>query len=116
MEGECGPVRVAIVNDYELVVVGVAALLAPFNDRVEGVELDSGGSVAQEVDVIRYDTFGQVQGDGGDLPELVHDTGAKVAIFSWNVQPELVARSLEQGASAYLAKGMEAERLVRAIE
>ena len=31
-------VRVAIVNDYELVVVGVAALLEPFRDRVEVVE------------------------------------------------------------------------------
>ena len=35
-----GPVRVAIVNDYELVVVGVAALLAPFSDRVAVVELE----------------------------------------------------------------------------
>ena len=35
------PVRLAIVNDYELVVVGVAALLEPFRDRIHIVELDS---------------------------------------------------------------------------
>jgi two-component system, NarL family, response regulator LiaR len=111
-----GPVRVAIVNDYELVVVGVAALLAPFSDRVAVVELDSGLPVVQNVDVILYDTFGQVQGDGVDLQDLVRGSGAKVAIFSWNVQPELVNRSIDLGASAYLAKGMEAEALVTAIE
>ncbi len=106
----------AIVNDYELVVVGVAALLEPFSDRVAVVELDAQLPVVQDVDVILYDTFGQVQGDGVDLPRLVAGSGAKVAIFSWNVQPELVTRSIEQGASAYLAKGMEAEALVHAIE
>jgi len=116
MTSASGPVRVAVVNDYELVVVGVAALLEPFSDRVAVVELDSGLPVVQDVDVILYDTFGQVQGDGVDLPQLVHGSGAKVAIFSWNVQPELVTRSIEQGASAYLAKGMEAEALVHAIE
>ncbi len=111
-----GPVRVAIVNDYELVVLGVAALLAPFRDRVAVVELDSSLPVLQDVDVILYDTFGQVQGDGVDLEELVHGGDAKVAIFSWNVQPDLVKRSIAQGASAYLSKGLEGEALVTALE
>ena len=110
------PVRVAVVNDYELVVVGVAALLAPFSDRVAVVELDSGLPVLQDVDVILYDTFGQVQGDGVDLDDLVHGGEARVAIFSWNVQPDLVQRSLDQGAAAYLSKGLDAEALVHAIE
>jgi two-component system, NarL family, response regulator LiaR len=110
------PVRVAIVNDYELVVFGVAALLEPFSDRVAVVELDSQLPVLLDVDVILYDTFGQVQGDGVDLPELVHGSDAKVAIFSWNLQRELVKRSIAQGASAYLSKALEAEALVDAIE
>ena len=110
------PVRVAVVNDYELVVVGVAALLEPFSDRISVVELDSGLPVLQDVDVVLYDTFGQAQGEALDLDVLFSDGGAKVAIFSWNVQPELVHRSLELGASAYLTKGMDAEALVQALE
>ncbi len=110
------PVRVAVVNDYELVVVGVAALLAPFRDRVQVVELDSGLPVMKDVDVILYDTFGQVQGDGVDLADLVEDGDARVAIFSWNVQRELVQRSLDQGAAAYLSKSLDAAALVQAIE
>ncbi len=66
------PIRIAVVNDYEMVVAGVAAMLAPHHDRVAVVELESGLPVLTDVDVILYDTFGQVQGDGVDLEELVH--------------------------------------------
>jgi DNA-binding NarL/FixJ family response regulator len=111
------PVRLAIVNDYELVVVGVAALLEPFRDRIHIVELDSGTPVVSgDVDVILYDTFGAVQGSGVDVDALVHGGPAKVVIYSWNLHHELVAESLAVGASGYLSKGMEAEDLVRAIE
>jgi DNA-binding NarL/FixJ family response regulator len=111
-----GPVRIAIVNDYELVVRGVAALLEPYADRVAVLELDAKVAVVQDVDVILYDTFGQVQGDGLDLDHLVENHDAKVAIFSWNLQPDLVSRSIQSGASGYLSKSLQGEELVRAIE
>jgi DNA-binding NarL/FixJ family response regulator len=111
------PVRLAIVNDYELVVVGVAALLEPFRDRINIVELDSSVPVLLgDVDVILYDTFGAVQGSAVDIDSLVNGSGAKVAIYSWNLHHELVTDSLQVGAAGYLSKGMEAEELVRAIE
>jgi two-component system, NarL family, response regulator LiaR len=111
-----GPVRVAIVNDYELVVVGVAALLKPYSDRVEVVELDANLPVLRTVDVILYDTFGQVQGKGIDMDRLREGGPAKVAIYSWNLHHELVQESLDAGAAGYLSKGLDAEELVQAIE
>ena len=108
--------RVAVVNDYELVVVGVAALLEPYRDRVEVVEVDSNLPVLRDVDVILYDTFGQVQGRGVDVDSLVDGGNAKVVIYSWNLHGELVQDSLMAGASGYLSKGLEAEELVEAIE
>ncbi len=108
--------RVAIVNDYEIVIAGVAAALAPFHERVVVVELDSQLPVISEVDVILYDTFGQVQGDGVDLEDLVHGSDAKVVIFSWNVQPELVDRALAKGAAGYLSKELNAEEMIAAVE
>jgi NarL family two-component system response regulator LiaR len=110
------PVRVAVVNDYELVVVGVAALLEPFAERVQVVELDSGLPVLQEVDVILYDSFGQVQGKGVDVDALIDGSDAKVVIYSWNLHGELVQDSLKAGAAAYVSKGVPAEKLVEAIE
>ena len=110
------PIRVAIVNDYEIVVAGVAAMLAPYADRVAVVELDSGLPVLSDVDVILYDTFAAIQGDGVDLEELVRDSDAQVVIFSWNVHAGLVQKALARGAAGYLSKGMSAEEIVSAIE
>lgn len=111
-----GPIRVAVVNDYEMVVAGVAAMLAPYHDRVSVIELDSGLPVISDVDVILYDTFGQIQGDGVDLEDLVSGTDARVVIFSWNVQGELVQRAIARGAAGYLSKGLSAEQVVDGLE
>ena len=110
------PLSVAVVNDYEMVVAGVAAMLAQHPDRVRVVELDSGLPVVSDVDVILYDTFGQIQGDGVDLEDLVHGSDARVVIFSWNLQPELVERAIKRGASGYLSKALDAEQMVAALE
>ena len=110
------PIRVAVVNDYEIVVAGVAAMLAPHHERVSVVELDSGLPVLSDVDVILYDTFGQIQGDGVDLEDLVHGSDARVVIFSWNLQPELVRKAIGRGAAGYLSKGMTAAEIVTGLE
>src|SRR4051794_40340035 len=110
------PIRIAIANDYEIVVAGVAALLAPFEDRIVIVELDSGLPVVSDVDVILYDTFGQVQGDGVDLEDLVHGSPARVIIFSWNLQPELIQTAIRRGANGYVSKGLSGEEIVAAVE
>lgn len=110
------PLRIAIVNDYEIVVAGVAALLEPFRDRINVVELGANKQVASDVDVVLYDTFAQAQGDGIDLDDLVRGSRGKVAIFSWNLQPELVERALARGARGYLSKALSAKEIVEALE
>jgi DNA-binding NarL/FixJ family response regulator len=110
------PIRVAVVNDYEIVVAGVAAMLAPHSSRVNVVELDSNVPVISDVDVILYDTFAAVQGNGVDLEDLVQGTDARVVIFSWNVHEDLVRGALERGAAGYLSKGLDPERIIAGIE
>ena len=56
------PIRIAIVNDYELVVAGLAAALAPYADEVAVVELEVESPVVCDVDVVLYDTFGSAAG------------------------------------------------------
>ena len=116
MDNNERPVRVAVVNDYELVVVGVAALLEPYRDRIAVVEVDSNLPVLRDVDVILYDTFGQVQGQLIDVARLVDGGDAKLVVYSWNLHRELVEASLERGAAGYLSKGLDAPQLVDAIE
>ena len=108
-------IRIAIVNDYELVVVGIAAILERFPDQIEVVELDSGMAPEADVDLILYDSFGQAQGAAMDIASLVGQTDAEVVVYSWNTQPELVQQALAAGASGYVSKGVAGDDLVKQL-
>lgn len=110
------PVRIAVVNDYEIVVAGVASLLKPFAERVEVVELAANAQVISDVDVVLYDTFGQVQGVGIDLQDFVRDSGAKVVVYSWNLEPGMIRQAMAGGASGYLSKVLTGPEVVAALE
>jgi DNA-binding NarL/FixJ family response regulator len=105
--------RLAIVNDYAVVIAGVAAFLA--DERIDVVETGASLPIISDVDVVLYDTFGQVQGDGLDLEDFVRDSGAKVVIYSWNVQPDLIARAVAGGARGYLSKVLTGAEIVAAL-
>ena len=111
------PVRLAINNDYALVIAGVAAMLAPYRDRIEVVELVSGLAPSRDLDVVLYDTFGAPQGSAINVANVVGDEPRpKLVVFSWNLHPELVRQALAAGASGYLSKGLDAEDVVTALE
>ncbi len=110
------PIRVALVNDYDIVVAGLAAVLDRYTERVRVVELASGLGVASDVDVILYDTFSQPQGTALDPAGLMAGTSARVIVFSWNVDAVAVQHAMRAGAAGYLSKGMPADHLVAAIE
>ena len=107
-------IRVAIEDDYAVVVAGVAALLS--DERIDVVETGSSLPVITDVDIVLYDTFGQVQGDGIDLEDFVRDSGAHVVIYSWNLEPELIERALAGGARGYLSKVLTGPEIVAGLE
>lgn len=110
------PVRVAIVNDYEVVVAGVARMLAEHAAHVEVVELDNGLPVLNQVDVVLWDTFGKVAEDVTCLRDLVRAGNAKIVVYTWNHHPDAVDAALSQGAAGYLSKGLTAHELVAALQ
>ena len=73
-------------------------------ERIDVVETAASLPVVSDVDVVLYDTFGQVHGQGIDLEDFVRDSGAKVVIYSWNLRPALIEQALAEGASGYLSK------------
>jgi len=107
-------IRLAIVDDYAVVVAGVAAFLA--DQRVDVVETGVAEPVISDVDIVLYDTFGQIDGQGIDLADFVRDSGAKVVIYSWNLQPKLIAQALRDGARGYLSKVLTGPQVVRALD
>jgi DNA-binding NarL/FixJ family response regulator len=114
MTSDRAPLRLAIVDDYAVVIAGVSAFLVA--ERIDVVETGASLPVISDVDVVLYDTFGQVQGSGIDLEDFVRDSGAKVVIYSWNLDSRLIDEALAAGARGYLSKVLTGPQIVDALE
>lgn len=108
------PLRLAIVDDYAVVVAGVASFLAA--ERIEVVETGASQRVLSDVDIVLFDTFGQIDGNGIDLADYVRESGARVVVYSWNVEPQTVRQALAEGARGYLSKVLTGPEVVAALE
>lgn len=115
MTADREPVRVAIMDDYPVIVAGVQQLLEPYADRVRVVELVSLLPVSVRTDVLLYDTYSHERVEG-QVVEVIEETDAKVALYTWHLGEEAVAEALDRGAAACLSKSMPAEELVDALE
>ena len=112
------PVRVAAVNDYELVVEGVASLLRRYPDRLHLCDAIVIGEpiTAGPVDVALYDTYGRVGLAASVLRKLVaHPDVERVAIFSLDFPPELIDEAHAAGASGLISKRLAAEDIADAL-
>jgi len=111
------PLRIAIANDYEIVVEGLAQMLKPFEDRVKVVETVANEPVSQDVDIVLYDNFGQPHHKDLDLDGLLGQARARhLVIYTWHTDPGLVDIALDVGATGYLPKNLTADELVAALE
>jgi DNA-binding NarL/FixJ family response regulator len=111
------PITVALVDDYDVVVQGVANMLEPYRDRVVVAELDSSMPVKDPVDVVLYDSFAQPESDHEEIGVLVANPCARrVVVYTWNFHPDLIASARERGAHGYLSKTLPARELVAALE
>lgn len=111
------PITVALVDDYDVVVKGVANMLQPYRDRVVIAELDSTMSVKDAVDIVLYDSFAQPESDHEEIGVLVANSRARrVVVYTWNFHPELVQSARSHGAHGYLSKTLPARELVAALE
>ncbi len=111
------PLRITLVNDYELVVWGLHTILLPFKDRVEVVTTAADGASRGSVDLVLYDMFSHKADARRNVKELLAEHRARrLVIYTWNMQPELVRASLQSGASAHLDKRLRTGELVDALE
>ncbi|MEP6815314.1 MAG: response regulator transcription factor [Marmoricola sp.] len=109
--------RIAILNDYEIVVRGLARMFEPYAQRVAVVEVLANAAVREPADIALYDTFSQTQDLETDIKTVLADSNARrLVIYSWNLHPELVSAALKKGALGYLAKRLPAAELVDALE
>ena len=109
-------IKLALLNDYDLVVNGLAALLQPFPD-LRVVELDvRQADVEADVDIALFDTYGRVGMPWEQLRELVSSTHvANTAVFTFDFGSTLVERASGMNVHGYLWKGLTPAALAESL-
>ena len=112
------PIRVAAVNDYEVIVEGLASMLGRFPDRIHVCEAVLQGEpvVGDDIDVALYDTYGRKGISQPTLEFLSAMDGIRtIAVYTMDVTDELVHDALAAGASAVISKRLNGEQLADAL-
>src|SRR5438105_2176090 len=79
-----GSIRVALVNDYEIVLQGLRALLEPYAPDIAVVELDVNATPARTVDVTLLDTYGEATGMREQVQTIASDpSNGAIVVFSF---------------------------------
>ncbi len=107
---------VALLNDYRIVVEGLAKMLEPFPD-IDVVELEVGHvEVVQSVDVALFDTYGRVGIPWQQLEQLVALPNVRhTTVFTFDFGSVLVERALSIGVHGYLWKGLSPAALAESL-
>ncbi|EGD53338.1 helix-turn-helix transcriptional regulator [Gordonia neofelifaecis] len=110
------PIRIALINDYDVVVEGLATMLRLYSERVVVRALSTSNDVSAEVDIALYDSFANPPADRGIIAELMANARVgKVVVYAWDAEPT-GADALAAGAAAVLSKKLPAAELVDALE
>jgi DNA-binding NarL/FixJ family response regulator len=111
------PITIAVLDDYDVVVLGVARMLEQYPDRVRVAELSTTQTVDQPVDIVLYDAFAQPETDTANLqPFLRNPLVGRTVVYTWNFHPQLLHEVHAQGLHGYLSKALPARDLVSSLE
>lgn len=109
--------RVALVNDYEIIVHGLHNMLERYADRVVVVEHLVEGIPEQDVDVALFDTFAGRRDAVARAAAMIESGRARhVVLYTWDASAEFLESVRSIGASAVLLKSMDGADLVDALE
>ncbi len=111
------PITVVLVNDYEIIVQGLAAMLAPFSERVRVVEMEVGGQPKRAADVALFDTFAGRRNAIARAGDMVHSGRVDhVILYTWDASAEFLDLADRAGVSGVVLKSTTGEVLVDVIE
>jgi DNA-binding NarL/FixJ family response regulator len=109
-------IRVALVNDYEIVLQGLRALLRPYAPGIRVVELDVGTTPAKSVNVTLFDTYGEATAPLERVRELASDkTNGAIIVFSFSEDMAVAESVVRAGAQGFISKAIPAPQIVEGI-
>jgi DNA-binding NarL/FixJ family response regulator len=111
------PITVALVNDYEIILRGLNAILAPFSDRIAVVEHEIGDTPEHAADVALFDTFASRR-DALDRARDMIEQGRvdHVVLYTFDASEEFLDIARKIGVSGVVLKSASGEELASAIE
>lgn len=110
------PITVALIDDYDVVLIGLAHMFDQYTDKVVVAEINANTPLRDRVDIALYDTFAQPEADCDDIDVLIRNPRARRAVvYTWNFHPDLLTTAIDKGASGYLSKTLPASALVEAL-
>jgi DNA-binding NarL/FixJ family response regulator len=110
-------IRVALVNDYEIVVKGLRALLRPYEPEISVVELDVKRKPQRPVDVTLFDTYGEERETRERIQELASDaTNGAIIVFSFTDEAAVARNFVRAGAQGFISKATSAAQIVDGIK
>jgi DNA-binding NarL/FixJ family response regulator len=111
------PIRVALVNDYLIVLEGLRALLRSSEPEIEIIELDIKKEPRQTVDVTLLDTYGELQSLGERVRALSADSSnGAIVVFSFSDRPEAVQHAMSAGAQGFISKAVPRQPIIDGIK
>jgi DNA-binding NarL/FixJ family response regulator len=108
--------RVALVNDYMIVLEGLRSLMQSSEPEIQVVEMDVRKSPRRRIDVTLLDTYGEIE----RLEERVKALGADpdngaIVVFSFSDHPEAVRHALRAGAQGFISKAVPRQQIIDGI-
>ncbi len=111
------PIRVALVNDYQIIVEGLRTMLAPFPDRIVVVEAVAGDTPEESCDIALFDTFAGRRYALSRVREMLADRDiAKVVLYTWDAPVAFLDDATAARVDGVILKSETGERLVESLE
>lgn len=110
-------IRVALVNDYMIVLEGLRALLKSSEPEIQVVEIDIRKNPRRRVEVTLLDTYGEHESLAERVGSLAKDpSNGAVIVFSFSDKAEAVRRALRSGAQGFISKAALRNQIIDGIK
>ena len=111
------PIRVALVNDYEIVLAGLRGLLRSGEPEIKVVEIDVQKGPRKSVDVTLLDTYGELGSLGERVRSLSEDSSnGAIVVFSFSDRAPAVHRAMRAGAQGFISKAVPRQQIIDGIK